>query len=140
MRSWISRVRRSDEGAAAVEFALVWCVFGLLLIGVIQFGAILSQYVQLSHAAREGARWASLRNPIATVQAQVRAASPFAAGSNITVSLDPTGATPGQTVVVTVTRAANTPVTGVISMLGGGSSAVPGGGITLRARAAQRVE
>ena len=33
----------------------------LLLTGIIQFGWTFFQYLQVEHAAREGARWASLR-------------------------------------------------------------------------------
>ena len=57
----VSRVRE-DEGASAVEFALVWLVLALFLIGIVQFGLIFNQWLQMEHAAREGARWAGLRN------------------------------------------------------------------------------
>ncbi|GAB4276789.1 MAG: hypothetical protein Kow0056_07600 [Coriobacteriia bacterium] len=51
----------SDEGASAVEFALVSFVLMLFLVGISQFGFTFMQYLEVVHAAREGARWASIR-------------------------------------------------------------------------------
>jgi len=56
-----------DEGASAVEFALVSFILVLLLFGIIQFGHLFFQWLEITHGAREGARWASLRNPTGTV-------------------------------------------------------------------------
>jgi len=58
---------RRDEGASAVEFALVSMLLVLLLFGIIQFGWLFWQWLELTHAAREGARWASLRHPTGTL-------------------------------------------------------------------------
>lgn len=46
---------------AAVEFALIAPVVLLILVGVIQFGIVYSQYQVLQGAAREGARCASVQ-------------------------------------------------------------------------------
>ena len=56
------RARTDDSGAAAVEFALVSLLLVTLLIGIMQFGYIFYQWVELTSAAREGARWAALRH------------------------------------------------------------------------------
>jgi len=61
----------SDEGAAAVEFALIVMIFVALLAGVIQFGFTFFEYIQVAHAAREGVRWAALGE---TAQVATRAA------------------------------------------------------------------
>jgi len=58
-----------DEGAAAVEFALVSMLLIVLLVGIIQFGFLFFQWVEITHAAREGARWAALEYPAGTVGA-----------------------------------------------------------------------
>lgn len=50
----------TDEGAAAVEFALVSLVLVLFLVGIAQFGFTFFQYLEVVHSAREGARWAAL--------------------------------------------------------------------------------
>ena len=48
--------RRADDGAAAVEFALVLPIFVALLFGVISYGWMLSYRQGISQAAAEGAR------------------------------------------------------------------------------------
>jgi len=56
----LSRHLRQDRGASAVEFAIISLVLIMLLTGIIQFGYTFFQYLEIVHAAREGARWASL--------------------------------------------------------------------------------
>lgn len=56
----ISHMRRGDDGASAVEFAIISIALILLLTGIVQFGYTFFQYLEIVHAAREGARWASL--------------------------------------------------------------------------------
>jgi Flp pilus assembly protein TadG len=48
--------RREDEGAAAVEFAVLLPLLVLLLGGIIDLGLMLNAEISLTHAAREGAR------------------------------------------------------------------------------------
>ena len=49
---------RGEEGAAAVEFALLLPLLVLLLFGLIQFGAAFNTRIQATNAAREAARMA----------------------------------------------------------------------------------
>ncbi len=126
----VSTRHRDDHGAAAVEFALVWVVLAVLLLGLVQFGTVFSQWLQLGHAAREGARWGALRNPVSSVTARARAAAPFAAGANVVVTPDPIGTRPGDPVTVTVSRRVATPLV----------AAFPGGDLVLTARATMRAE
>ena len=49
-----------DRGAAAVEMALVMPLLILMVMGIIDFGRIFNGEIQLSQAAREGARVAAL--------------------------------------------------------------------------------
>ena len=49
-----------DQGAAAVEMALVLPLLLVLLFGIIDFGRALNAQIMLTEAAREGARAASL--------------------------------------------------------------------------------
>lgn len=58
---------RSEEGAAAVEFALVAMILVTLLVGIMQFGYLFFQWNEITHAAREGARWAALEYPAGSV-------------------------------------------------------------------------
>ena len=75
---------RPGRGQALVEFALVSVVLFLLLGAVVEFGFLFSHKLELTNAARSGARWASLHSTTAwsaspnpdsiTIEGQVRAA------------------------------------------------------------------
>jgi Flp pilus assembly protein TadG len=49
--------RFSDRGQGLVEFALVLPIFMLVLLLIVDFAWALRQYVQITNAAREGARY-----------------------------------------------------------------------------------
>lgn len=56
----LRKLRRTDKGAAAVEFALVAPLLLLLLFGIISYGYMLSFRQAISQAAAEGARAAAV--------------------------------------------------------------------------------
>lgn len=95
---------RSDSGAAAVEFALVAPILILLLVGMLQFGLVFNRWLQLEHAAREGVRWASLRNPAADVRQHTEDASALDS-DDLTIEItppDPMAAAPNTPAIVVV--------------------------------------
>lgn len=51
------RARKRESGQAMVEFALILPVFILILLGIVEFGAYLTQSLSVTSAAREGARY-----------------------------------------------------------------------------------
>ncbi|MDP8905448.1 MAG: pilus assembly protein [Chloroflexota bacterium] len=53
--------RNRDAGQALAEFALVVPIFLAMLFGVIDLGRVIWANDVLANAAREGARWASVR-------------------------------------------------------------------------------
>ncbi len=57
----IVRMLRDTRGVAAVEFAFAFPILILLLVGMLDVGRALWFTSTLDHAAREGARYASLR-------------------------------------------------------------------------------
>lgn len=59
-----------EEGAAAVEFALVTSLLLLLLLGIVQFGIAFFRYQGVQAAAREGARVGALQS---TTQSMIAA-------------------------------------------------------------------
>jgi Flp pilus assembly protein TadG len=71
MRTWRDRVARgpADEGASAVEFALVVIPLVLLVFGIIGFGILLAQQLGVSNAARQGARSGAVQYSGATSSA-----------------------------------------------------------------------
>lgn len=101
-----TRLRR-DEGASAVEFALISLLLFTILFGIIQFGHIFFQWLEITHAAREGARWAALRNDEASTKTRVINAAPGLnprlTAPQIVVDPPVTEGRTGQPVRVTVT-------------------------------------
>jgi Flp pilus assembly protein TadG len=66
---------RSDDGVAIVEFALLLPVLALLLFGLLDFGKAFNYWIDETHLANEGARWAAVnKNPNAsgTLQQYIR--------------------------------------------------------------------
>jgi Flp pilus assembly protein TadG len=73
-----ARVRARDErGVALVEFALLLPVLVVLLFGMLDFGKAFNYWIDGTHLANEGARWAVVnRNPSTsgeTLQQYIRA-------------------------------------------------------------------
>jgi Flp pilus assembly protein TadG len=110
--SWASR-RRSERGAAAVEFAILLPVLILILFGIIEFSIAYNHEQGLHAAAREGARVAALpQTTQATVIDRVRSALQGVMDStdiqNATITVTPSGNQPcsgvpaGTHVIVTV--------------------------------------
>lgn len=90
----IVRMLRDTRGVAAVEFAFAFPILILLLVGTLDIGRALWYTSTLDHAAREGARYASLRgaeslNPAsdAEIQAFVRNRAIGINSSNLAVSV-----------------------------------------------------
>jgi len=57
---------RRHRGASLVEFAFVAPVLFLLLFGIVEFGWAFTQYLDVRHGAREGARLAAVNYRSAT--------------------------------------------------------------------------
>lgn len=55
-------MRRREQGASAVEFALVMPILFLLLFGIIAFGFLFAQNLALSNSARQAARFGVVNN------------------------------------------------------------------------------
>jgi Flp pilus assembly protein TadG len=56
--------RSAESGAALVEFALVLPLLLILLFGMLDFGKAFNYWIDETHLANEGARWAVVnRNP-----------------------------------------------------------------------------
>lgn len=52
---------KNENGASAIEFALVLPVLIMLLFSIFEFGIIYNNYLAITHAAREGARLAAVK-------------------------------------------------------------------------------
>ena len=65
-----ARLRRED-GAAAVEFALIVGVLAMLLFGMLQFGLAFFELQNLRAASREGARIGAVGADVPTIKQKV---------------------------------------------------------------------
>lgn len=97
---------RDDDGAAAVEFALVLPILVLMVFGIFEFGRAYNIQIQLSGAAREGVRVMAIENDAAAARDATIAAAPslnpaLAPGE---VGVSPTTCSSGDTVTVTAGR------------------------------------
>jgi Flp pilus assembly protein TadG len=63
MRSRLRTKRRTERGAAAVEFALVVPFLIVIVMGIVNFGFIFAQQLSLSNGARQAARYAVVDGP-----------------------------------------------------------------------------
>jgi Flp pilus assembly protein TadG len=82
------RTRRADRGAAAVEMAIVLPLLFLVIAGIIDFGRYFFEQIQLSNAAREGARAAVVSTAsLADIESRAAAAAGAVSGLQITATL-----------------------------------------------------
>jgi len=72
---WLKRLRRDEEGAAALEFGLVAPVIILFIIGIAQLGIMYMANAGLSHAVGEAARFATLHPRPSAAQIEARISS-----------------------------------------------------------------
>lgn len=90
----------SDHGASLVEFALVAPLLFLLLFGMIEFGWLVAQNLEVNHIAREVGRVASVGDPDGGI-AGVACGGAIASIDSVVMS--PGSADAGDTATVTVT-------------------------------------
>ncbi len=76
----------AEQGSSAVEFALVFPVLLLIVVGIIEFGLVFNSQLQVTAAARDAARVISISAEPAAAVDQARSTAVSAAP---TVSIDP---------------------------------------------------
>jgi Flp pilus assembly protein TadG len=69
------RSTQAERGQTMVEFALALPVLALFLIAIVELGIVLNAYVEVTHAARVGARKASVLRMDSSGAAQAIAAA-----------------------------------------------------------------
>ena len=108
--------RPQESAQAAVEFALVLPILCLILFAIIKFGMAFWTYQQVSAAASEGARRASISRTYTDrttrVQTAARSSAPNLTASSMTVTTT-SAWTPGSPVTVRVSYPQNITVMGV---------------------------
>lgn len=96
------RILAGRKGQSAVELALILPVLVLLLVGLLQVGVIMEDYLQLQTATEEGARAAILGKSDSQIQQAVDQSAPRLTPSQLTVTVSPSASqrTPGSEVTV----------------------------------------
>src|SRR5262245_53057134 len=119
MRNRISL--RNEQGQSMTEFALVLPILALLLFGIIQFGIVFNNYVQLTDATRAGARKAAVSRHSNDPRGDCRSAVIQSVGPNMRPDLQ-TDCTstwePGSDVTVTATYPYSISLLGLFSKSG----------------------
>ena len=98
--------RTSRRGASMVEFSLVFLLFLVIIVGLVEIGRGVWAYTTLAHATRQGVRFAQTRgasNPATADQVRdaVRTAAVGLNQSLVTVTTNwPSGVTRGEVVTV----------------------------------------
>ena len=103
------RKLRSEDGAAAVEFALIVGLLAILVFGLLEYGLAFWQVQNLRASAREGARVAAVGGNDTAVHDAMAAASVGSLSGGWTFSrnrvCDQKPATTGQAVTITIDNA-----------------------------------
>lgn len=90
-----------EEGAAAVEFALIVGLLAMLVFGMMEYGLALWQVQNLRSATREGARVAAVGGTTAQIDAAVVNASSGALPSGFSgVTISPSGGCPATSTTI----------------------------------------
>jgi Flp pilus assembly protein TadG len=102
-----SKLRRED-GAAAVEFALIVGLLAVLIFGLLEYGLAFWQVQNLRSAAREGARVAAVRGDATDVRSHMVASSAGSLSGSWTYTqnrtCDGSDANKGQEVTIQITN------------------------------------
>jgi Flp pilus assembly protein TadG len=80
---------RREEGAAAVEFALIVGVLAILVFGLLEYGLAFWQVQNLRAATREGARVAAVGGDDAAIRSAMVAASAGSLSGSESISVTP---------------------------------------------------
>jgi Flp pilus assembly protein TadG len=84
-----------EDGVAVVEFAILAPILILLLMGTVEFGLVLANYVQVTNAAGVGAMTFSISRgdstPYTDTKSAITAAAPSLTSANLTITLSVNG-------------------------------------------------
>jgi Flp pilus assembly protein TadG len=110
---------RATNGQTVVEFALVLPILSLVLFGIIQFGLLFYNYIDLTSATREGARKAAVSrlqpNGVQLAKDAIAASTSVVDDSQTTITVTPGQPwTSGQDVDVKVTYPYSLNIMGIV--------------------------
>jgi Flp pilus assembly protein TadG len=88
---------KNEAGSPAVEFALIAPVLLMLLMGIIEFGIAINNYIELTEAARSGGRNLAISrtngssSPYTSTVSTIEGSAPSLTAGSITVSMTVNG-------------------------------------------------
>jgi Flp pilus assembly protein TadG len=127
--------QRTDEGAAAVEFALVLPLLLLVLFGIVDFGRAYNAQQALNAGTREGARVKALGTGDAVAATRTAAYPLTPASVNVSSTACTSGGDSHATVSSTYDFSYITPISGIMGLIGASALTSP---LTLNAKATFR--
>ena len=94
-----------ENGQSMVEFALIMPILLLILVGIIEFGFMFSNFLTLTNASREAVRAISLGSSDASATQRAKDTSINLDPTQIVVVINPSDSNrdPGDSVTVTIT-------------------------------------
>lgn len=135
----IFRRTRGDRGQSLVEFALVVPVFLVLLFALVDFGRGFQAWIEVTNAAREGARVGSLHGTAGDIETRARAAATSLTPGDLSIASSGVGGSSGTSVVVTANYSFSliSPLAPMIGIVSGGTI---GDSFTISSSADMRIE
>lgn len=111
---------RNQKGQALVEFAVVLPVLLLLVMGIAQFGMLLSSYLTLENAAREAARAGIIGSTDTEIEEVITTSSPNLEKEKLTIDITPSegSRTSGESLTVNLTYKYDLTVPVISSLFG----------------------
>ena len=107
----LNTIARNNRGAALVEFALVASLLLMLVLGILETGLLIKDYLAIDQAAREGARSAAIGDTTTVAIQRVLTSAPTTVLTSANVTLE-RSATGSGWVVLTNNGAQNGAVAG----------------------------
>jgi Flp pilus assembly protein TadG len=90
----LGRTKHNEDGAAAVEMALVLPILLLLVFGIVEFGFIFNRYISVTHAAREGVRHLALGLDPAEAELKAKGATGDIVSADVSEPINCTASSP----------------------------------------------
>jgi Flp pilus assembly protein TadG len=94
---------RSQAGVAAVEFALILPIFLILLLGMMEYGYLYFVHLNMTNAAREGARVGVTQDSGGVVSGATLAAQRYLTAAGVQATINPP-TFDGTTLTVTISQ------------------------------------
>lgn len=119
------RLRNTERGAVAVEFALLAPVLIMLLLGIMEFGRAYNVQASLTNAARDGVRSMAINNSQGAARTAAKNAAtqldPALADGNIAFSSASCSIGAQMTVTITYSLSTMTGIAGPFALTGKGT-------------------